>query len=750
MKPSLRLLCGLLLLTFALSGCAEQILDSASEDPTPSITAGEESSTPNGVVAQYSSTTARIPLPNDLIINSVNAASPTPVLAGVSPNMPIRIPMSGAVTALPFDNVTSATQMGAALGWGANFLFINTDNFSDVKIGLPTKDLLGNTINIPDPAGGDNYTGSFKVIYQDNNHDLVFLPEQFGGTFDDNTTYAVVVKKDLKGADGNPLIEDVATGLFKSIDPLIDSNNVIQSAVLQAQVDAGIYGVSDIQGLELLRQGYNDIYAGLASKGINKSDVALLFTFTTEAADDATTQAQTAALYQGIYSAVDNAVLASIDNVTWNNGFTQAEDFSSAFDFRGQSVFVPPLIDNSSIAGIYKGYFSCMNFLRDNGTAGWKWDTEAGELAGLRLNTSDFDSLKNCPHKDNLTGRLEFWVAQAATPTGVVIYQHGITRVKEDFVAVANAMAGVGLSTIAVDMWKHGSRAYYEDITGDGLITDLDNSSVDPTFFMRPGPDIGMTVGYMYQTEWDLRRLVAMIQNNAEIYGALGLASAPTAANTFFYGHSLGAMLGANLVSGTLFPTLINQPEIGGYVLAASGGDATDIILNGAFRQEIVDTVVAGDPIKYDNSTVVGAANLNSTISALEMITTHGLFKGFVDPMNRAGEGVTPLLIQQMEGDLTIPNNNTTLLKYGMLTDRYADGAGDQTGVWTSWDYQACRYGLNVTEDASVLHGFTLNWTDTYYATLRSQTQAATFFGSVLLGGSSVIDPSTGLTGTCN
>lgn len=582
-----------------------------------------------------------------------------------------------------------------------------------------------------------------------------FLPEQFGGTFDDNTTYAVVVKKDLKGADGNPLIEDVATGLFKSIDPLIGSNNVIQSAVLQTQVDAGIYTVSDIQGLELLRQGYNDIYAGLASQSINKTDIALLFTFTTEAADNATTQADTAALYKGIYDTVDNVGLAFSDNVTWNDGLTQAEDFSSAFDFRGQSAFVPPLIDNSSIAGIYKGYFSCMNFLRDNGTAGWKWDAEAGELAGQHLVTltasGSYESLKNCPHKDNLTGRLEFWVAQAATPNGVVIYQHGITRVKEDFVAVANAMAGVGLSTIAIDMWKHGSRAYYEDITGDGLITDSDNSSVDSTFFMRPGPDIGMTVGYMYQTEWDLRRLVAMIQNNAETYGALGLASAPTAANTFFYGHSLGAMLGANLVSGTLFPTLINQPEIGGYVLAASGGDATDIILNGAFRQEIVDTVVAGDPIKYDNSTVVGAANLNSTISALEMITTHGLFKGFVDPMNRAGKGVTPLLIQQMEGDLTIPNNNTTLLKYGMLTDRYADGAGDQTGVWTSWDYQACRYGLNVTEDASVLHGFTLNWTDTYDATLRSQTQAATFFNSVLGVGSTVIDdPSDGLTGICN
>jgi hypothetical protein len=133
------------------------------------------------------------------------------------------------------------------------------------------------------------------------------------------------------------------------------------------------------------------------------------------------------------------------------------------------------------------------------------------------------------------------------------------------------------------------------------------------------------------------------------------------------------------------------------------------------------------------------------------MISTHGLFKGLVDQMDRANNtSSTPVLIQQMEGDLTVPNNNTTLLKYGMLTNRYADGAGAQTDSRVSWDYKACKYGLEVTDNASVLHGFVLDWTNTPTAALQSQTQAATFFGSVLLGGSSVIDPSTGLTGTCN
>ena len=737
MKTSLRLLCGVLLTAFALSGCAEQILDSASEDPTPSITAGEESSTPNGVVAQYSSSTARVPLPNDLIRSAVDSAE-TP-FPGTTPSMPVRIPMSDNVTALPFDNVTSQAQMLAALSWGTNIIFINTDNESEpVKYGLPTTDLFGNTINIP--YSGDNYTGSFKVIYQDSNHDIVFVPEQT--TFSDNATYAVVVKKDLKGADGNPLIEDVLTGLLKSTDNLIEANGVIQSAVLQAQVDAGLSTVSQVQGLELLRQGYSEIYAGLASQGINKSDVAILFTFKTEADDDAAAQAITDALVKA-YSVVDNATTAASDNVTWNNGLTQAEDFSSAFDFRGQSEFVPPLIDNSSIAGIYKGYFSCMNFLRDNGTAVWKWDeTSIGlVLAGQK-------PVADCPHKDNLTGRLEFWIAKAAgTPTGVVIYQHGITSNKDTFFTVAGAMASAGLSTIAIDIWGHGSRTY-EDLNNDGNITvSSDDSNESGGGFLRPGPDIGLTVGYMYQTEWDLRKLVAMAQNNPEIQSALGVA--PTSTNTFYYGYSLGGIIGSNLISGT--PILSSGPPVAGYVLAAPGGDLTDVVVNGSFRQQIVDAVVADPDYNIDLSTTVGVAQLNSTLVALEMISTHGVFAGVVDPMSRASNtSSTPVLIQQMEGDPVVPNNNTTLLKYGMLTNRYADGDGAQTDSRVSWDYKACKYDLDVTDNASVLHGFGLDWTNTPTAAFQSQTQAATFFGSILLGGSSVIDPSTGRTGICN
>jgi hypothetical protein len=307
-------------------------------------------------------------------------------------------------------------------------------------------------------------------------------------------------------------------------------------------------------------------------------------------------------------------------------------------------------------------------------------------------------------------------------------------------------MALVGLSTIAVDIWGHGSRTY-EDLNGDGVITVSDNDSNESGGgFLRVGPDVELSVGYALQAEWDLRRLVAMAQNNPEIQSALGIA--PNGTNTFFYGYSLGGFLGSNLISGT--PILSSGPPIAGYVLPATGGDLTDIAINGSFRQQVVDGVIS--TYGYDPSTEVGLAGLNSTLVALDMLTTHGFFKGVVDPMSRASNtSATPVLIQQMEGDLTLPNNNTTLLEYGMLTNRYADGDGIQTGSRVSWDYKACKYDLDVIDNASVLHGFGLDWTNTPVAALKSQTQAAGFFNSILSGGViTVIDPSDGLTGICN
>ena len=103
MKPSLRLLCGVLLTAFTLSGCAEQILDSASKDPAPTVTSGEEGTA--NTIAKFSTSEGLAPQPSDVVLASVNAALPAESqLQGISRLMPIRIPFSAPLANLYDEN----------------------------------------------------------------------------------------------------------------------------------------------------------------------------------------------------------------------------------------------------------------------------------------------------------------------------------------------------------------------------------------------------------------------------------------------------------------------------------------------------------------------------------------------------------------------------------------------------------------------------------------------------------------------
>ncbi|MGB1834145.1 MAG: hypothetical protein ACPHP9_10695, partial [bacterium] len=114
MKPSLRLFCGVLLTAFALSGCAEQILDSASKDPAPTVTSGEESTA--NTIAKFSTSEGLAPQPSDVVLASVNAAlPPESQLAGISRLMPIRIPFSGPLASLHHDNGSWNSTVGDQL-----------------------------------------------------------------------------------------------------------------------------------------------------------------------------------------------------------------------------------------------------------------------------------------------------------------------------------------------------------------------------------------------------------------------------------------------------------------------------------------------------------------------------------------------------------------------------------------------------------------------------------------------------------
>ena len=716
MKTSLRLLCGVLLTAFALSGCAEQILDSASKDPAPTVTSGEESTA--NTIAKFSTSEGLAPQPSDVVLANVNAAlPPESQLKGISRLMPIRIPFSGPLASLYNDNGSWNSTVGDQLK--ENLLIISTDNFfgslgglvnfDDQRISpIPTHDSHS---SFPD--------GQFKVVYQDKNRDLVLVPNS--STFEDNTTYIVAVKTNLGDAQGNPLSPDILTNILTSPDPIIVDGKIVNTLVRGLVGDESDGGLASATVYDGLRAGYSQLTQGLQALGqiATHNDVAQLFTFTTEA-EDLDAANDIALAFAAVEANLTNTASAYSDNITWATTYPSSSDtlVDQPLDLKTDVVeSLDSNLPSDNVSTLYKGYFSCQNYLAES-QAGWEIDFEN------RAVTFGTD----CPNSDSaLNGKIGFWIAKPSIVEGIAIYVHGVGGVgsannKERFFNVINTMAEKNLATIAIDIWGHGERAY-EDMNGNGSLADDSGAG-----FVRPD-NPSLSVGYLIQTQLDLLRLRILIAANPEILGVLGIDPL-NPKPTYYIGMSLGGIVGSNLANSD-FP-------VERFVLNTPGGDIIDLLLNGYYGDGIRETVatVAG----IDTNTQEGIATLNSTMLGLELGTAHALFKGGVDPLAGAtSDKPNEVLIQQILNDDTIPNSNTELLALAMALPTYSDGEDSIPDNLTR-----SRWILNPASEEYVPtvgntdppeHGFLIDWKTE--ATLRGQQQAACF----LVTGK-VLDPS--------
>ena len=188
----------------------------------------------------------------------------------------------------------------------------------------------------------------------------------------------------------------------------------------------------------------------------------------------------------------------------------------------------------------------------------------------------------------------------------------------------------------------------------------------------------------------------------------------------YFAGHSLGSFVGSNFANTGL--------PVDGVVISSSGGDISDIGLNGSYRDDILGLIALG----IDSTTQIGKELLNSTALGLELTMAHGLSKGGIDPLVTASSSaITPLLLQQIKGGTTVPNSNSELLALAMGLPTYTDGNGSLEGVTRSrWIVHPDSYTEGFAD-----HSFFLDWESG--ATLRGQQQVACFFAT-----GKVLDPS--------
>jgi len=248
--------------------------------------------------------------------------------------------------------------------------------------------------------------------------------------------------------------------------------------------------------------------------------------------------------------------------------------------------------------------------------------------------------------------------AGAAAPWPVVIFQHGITRSREDMLAVADAFADAGFAVIAIDLPLHGVTNPKDPLYASaanplyaGLGLPTNEMSIERTFDLAlinppaidPSGSHAINLASPLTTRDGLRQAVAdLVTFERSVPGAkvenappntqpciipLGPCPPPVppllaSRRTHFLGHSLGAIVGSTLLAlvgtndistgtlanpgGDLATILITSPTFAPTVnagLAAHGIQAGTTIYNEFFR-DIQTLWDSGDPINYIGLTV--------------------------------------------------------------------------------------------------------------------------------------------------
>ncbi|MBE1288192.1 MAG: hypothetical protein GJ671_10865 [Alteromonadaceae bacterium] len=189
-------------------------------------------------------------------------------------------------------------------------------------------------------------------------------------------------------------------------------------------------------------------------------------------------------------------------------------------------------------------------------------------------------------------GALGFAISEPENGWPVAILYHGITRQKEDMLAISGALSLAGIATVAIDQPLHGSRGY--DLDGDGN-DEINATTVSATVFMN-------------------------------------LASLPTARSNLWQAVSdlLGLRLGLNAVVDTTASGMVNLDATNVSVMGVSLG-----AIGGGNFAAVANTSMGGDLAALDGMFAIQAASLESPGAGianflLESVAFGNLIKGLL------------------------------------------------------------------------------------------------------------------------
>ena len=222
--------------------------------------------------------------------------------------------------------------------------------------------------------------------------------------------------------------------------------------------------------------------------------------------------------------------------------------------------------------------------------------TEASKLIGVTLtsggkpldaerNIGRFNPLPTLTEVQSVPLRIFAPTTNLSTVTDVIIYQHGVTSIKENAYALALGQIGAGLqvtptaknvAVVVIDHPLHGERGYALSGSMDTVTT-----SDNPLPYLNLGY-LTVARDNLKQSVADLLglRLAVGLANAKGLGGQLGGAGL----KVHFLGHSLGAITGANLLAvanqttGSAQADALFKFDTGG--LAMPGGGIAPLLLN--------------------------------------------------------------------------------------------------------------------------------------------------------------------------
>lgn len=535
----------------------------------------------------------RIPLPNDLVRNPQTGQNALPG------------------TGEPFDSMNSISGFSTAgpifIPFTANIDATTVSNNTILVINAATRQLQPVTFEVGTGDVGDQSL----VIAQP------VRPLSPGAP------HIVVITAGVRDSNGNAVASSYAETALKSTTPLVDGSGTSVFPFLNDQ---------QANALEPVRAAYQPIWQGAeAATGQPRENIPFAFAFTTQQLFQTLT-----VIHQRVEAESPTPTMIPQAQFV---GPAAVTAFLNSLGPTGQRILASQPQFPNVVGAIRFGVFPATQYIGNVNTA----------------NETFFQGPPDNPTPQG-TLNLQFMVCQPASPPAgpgprpTIVFQHGLTRSKEDMLALAFLACSQGFAVIGIDAVGHGSQ------TQAGLNPLPPPAGQSGTGFIDPA-NLRLTRDHFRQTVADQMTLAHMIARGATDFNGNGIPDlAPNPpVRPVYIGQSLGGILGGiflaleedittgvlNVAGGRLTNLLLNSPTISAQLLpglAANGLEPGTI----SFRQFfwIAQTVVDdADPYNYAPRMLAGS------------------LKGNVP---------TAILVQEMLNDQVVPNSATTDLTIAM------------------------------------------------------------------------------------